>query len=98
MNKGTYKAIEALLAADDSIKPAVRGAVLAVLTNGPPEDDGPKPVLLSQTQAAKLLGVSRSTLFRMVRDGEIEPVQVRGLRRYRYEDLQKVGQAEKTTP
>ena len=46
-------------------------------------DDGLKPLLLKPAEATKLLGVSRSKLYEMVRDGAIATVMI-GPRQRRY--------------
>lgn len=40
----------------------------------PSSDDG--PLLLGMGDSAKLLGVSRATLWRMIRDGRLEKVEI----------------------
>ena len=52
-------------------------------------------VLLTQAEAAKYLNVFRSTIFRMRRDNDLTPVFVRGLKRYRREDLETIARGEK---
>jgi len=57
----------------------------AAATNG--------PVLLNQKDAARLLGISRITLWRMTKNGIIRPVELSpGNTRYRREDLATLAQ------
>lgn len=49
-----------------------------------------QPILLKQREAAQLLSVSRATLYRMMKAGQVRPVTVRGLRRYRRADLEAI--------
>lgn len=54
------------------------------LLDGKPED----ALLDSGASACRLLSCSKPTLWRMVRDGAIHPVHIRGLTRYRRSDLE----------
>jgi excisionase family DNA binding protein len=59
--------------------PATLAKVDAVLTGtatDKPTDPGDRR-LLTQTQAAEILGCSRMTVFRMVRDGRLDAVELR---------------------
>jgi hypothetical protein len=51
-------------------------------------DDGPRPILVDQATAARMLSCSRITIFRMVRTGELKPVKISGLVRYPVAQLQ----------
>ena len=48
----------------------------------------PTPMLLTVEQAAEWLGVGRTTMFALLRDGEVRSVQIGRLRRIRPADLQ----------
>ena len=48
----------------------------------------PKPLLLSYHEAAAMLAISRSKLYRMVSNGEITAVKVGGNIRIRMSDLE----------
>ena len=79
----------ALLAADN----LRRHAALRVLrgerlTAGVEDDDG--PALMRTGEAAQFLGISRTTLWRLVRDGRIDQIEIRrGSHRYRKADLKR---------
>ncbi|MEL6101616.1 MAG: helix-turn-helix domain-containing protein [Pseudomonadota bacterium] len=54
-----------------------------------PGDEGNKRLLLSATEAAQALGVSRTTVWRLVRSGSLpQPVKVRGAVRFRLFDIE----------
>ena len=84
MTKGTSQLVRVALANDNTVRPDQRNAALAVLLDQLVE----MPLLLTQAQVAKMLSVSRVTIFRMVRDGELPVVTVRGLKRYRRTDVE----------
>lgn len=53
----------------------------------------PEPLLLTQKQAAKLLGVDRTTVWRLVCLGIIRPVEIcPGTFRYRRSDVEALAQ------
>lgn len=59
------------------------GAGLRVL-----EGRGEDALLYNASQTAKLMNCSRQTIWRMQKDGQLRPVTIRGLRRYRRSDLE----------
>jgi predicted DNA-binding transcriptional regulator AlpA len=51
------------------------------------------PILVSQAQAAKLLGVSRVTVWRMAKEGMLHPVEILpGSFRYAFEEIATLAQ------
>ena len=76
--------VEKLIVAPAKIREAAEAAAEAVL-RGEPE-----PLLASQAQAGRALGCSRFTVNRLVKDGVLHPVTIRGLRRYRVSELKKI--------
>lgn len=44
-------------------------------------------LLYSASQAARLLNFSRQTLWRLTKENKLQPVNIRGLKRYRRSDL-----------
>lgn len=89
MKPATRQMIELALAGDETVEPAMRDCVSAALTGNLPapgtRDDA--PLLLTMTDAAKVLGVSRVTLWRVVREGVLRPVEIMpGIYRIRRED------------
>ncbi len=54
------------------------------------------PLLLNQKEAAKLLGISRVTLWRMTKAGYFLPVEILpGTSRYRFEEVEAVSRLGK---
>ena len=81
--------VKAAMQADPDITKEQREAVLAALT-GRCVGEKPLSPLLSQVEAARYLNCSRFTIWRMVQDGTLHPVMVRGLVRYKRVDLEKI--------
>jgi len=86
MNESTRAAIKA----DKSIRSDVRALALGVLNERAPLE----PILVTQAQAARMLNVSRITIYRMAKEGKLTRVQVRGATRYRLEELKTIGAGE----
>ena len=86
VNATTYRAVKAVLAGDDTITCDQRDSALALLTGRVPKQDQ-LPLLLTQKQAARLLGVSRFTIRNMTREGQLHPVRVHECRRYRRDEV-----------
>jgi excisionase family DNA binding protein len=58
---------------------------------------GTGPLLMGMSASAKFLGVSRATLWRMVRAGRLEKVELyRGSFRIRRSDLEAIGNDDET--
>ena len=72
-----------IITAPKARQTAAVSSALALL-DGKPED----ALLDSGASACRLLSCSKPTLWRMVRDGAIHPVHIRGLTRYRRADLE----------
>ena len=53
-------------------------------------------LLVTQAKAAKILGCSRFTIRRLVRDGGLHPVNIRGLVRYRISELRALAEGGST--
>jgi len=65
------------MANDNSVSPEVAAAVSSALDgNHQPVAETNGPLLLTMTEAAKVLGVSRSTLWRMVKEKMLAPVEI----------------------
>ena len=89
VNSTTQKIIKAALAADDSVSSEqVRAAV--TLLNGRIPQQGPAPLLLTQKDAAFLLGVSRFTVRKMVAEGQLHPIKVHEAVRYRRSEIEAI--------
>ena len=72
-----------IITASKARQTAAVESALALL-DGKPEN----ALLDSGANACRLLTCSKPTLWRMVRDGTIKPVHIRGLTRYRRADLE----------
>jgi len=93
MNAATYKAIKAVLGTDDTVTKDQARSALAILQGRVP-DSGPLPLLLTQKQAAHLLGVSRFTVRKMTQEGKLHPVQVHERRHYRRTEIEAIANGE----
>ena len=93
MKTATRQMIELALNADETVEPEVREVVTAALRGELPEQVpvDEQPLLLTMTGAAGVLGVSRVTLWRMVKMGALKPIEIMpGIRRIRRDDLRRV--------
>lgn len=80
----------AILAADDTRRQEALRVLQGESLTEARATDTTGPVLMNVTAAAKYLGVSRTTLWRIIRDGGIEQVEVRsGSFRLRKVDLDR---------
>lgn len=72
--------------------PAQQAAIDRILEGKAEVETAPRtgPLLLGMGPAAKYLGVSRGTLYRMIQAGRLARVQVPGSFRVRREDLEAV--------
>jgi hypothetical protein len=84
MNRITRAAIKA----DEAI-PADRKAGALAYLNGQAEVLLPK-LLLTQAEAARALSISRQSLWRLVQENLINPVEIGGIKRYRMADLTRI--------
>ena len=87
--------LQELLAAALNAPPDRQKAAIRILRGEMPPIHQPnaqsQPMLLSMSQAAKLAGISRSTLWKCIRAERIKPVEViPGFRRIRLVDIQKL--------
>lgn len=76
--------LERVLTAPKKLREA---ALLAAETALAGEQDA---LLATQAQAARALSCSRFTVRRLVKDGVLHPVNIRGLVRYRYSELRSL--------
>ena len=51
-------------------------------------------LLVSQAEAARLLSCSRFTIWRMTREGQLHPVKIRGVDRYKVAELEQIASGE----
>ena len=73
----------------ESLSPRERLAILREVIPTPAAltDAQNEALLLKQAEGSRLLGCSRHTLRRLVSDGLLHPVQLRGATRYRRSEL-----------
>ena len=91
--KGTTSTIiRTAMSTDSTVRPDQREAALSILN----EKSSPSlirlltPILLTQSEAARMLNVCRVTVYRMAKEGVLKPVWIRGAKRYRREDVERV--------
>ena len=85
--------IEAAIKAAVDITPQQKKEAMDILSGKAkqtPQEKKDGPALLTQAQAAKFLGLSRSTIWRMAQAGELTPIPIHGSKRYRKVDLEKL--------
>lgn len=79
MKPATKEMIRLALTADGTIPSDIVQTAPDIIeraANGnPPSDDG-QPLLMTMVAAAKHLGVGRTTLWRMVKEGILKPVEI----------------------
>ena len=88
MNSGTKKIVRAALEADRTVTAEQITAAFALLHGRTPEKK-PMPLLLTQKQAAFLLGVSRYTLRRMTMKGQFHLVKVNDAYLYKRSEIEQ---------
>jgi hypothetical protein len=98
-----YNAIAAIIETDSSLNAQDREKILAVCrhpTEFPKSEERRIPQLLGITAAAKTLCISRSTLWRMTRDGQIRVIRLRvdGSPRYNLDDIHALIDGEQHRP
>ena len=73
----------------EALSPREQLAIVREVIPSPSAHTGPQheALLLKQAEAGRLLGCSRHTIKRLVADGLLHPVQLRGAIRYRRQEL-----------
>jgi excisionase family DNA binding protein len=89
MKKSTRQIIKILLEADDTIPIEHQRNIWEVVTNRP-KDDSSLPLLLTQAQAAALLGMSRISVHRLVQAGKMPRVKILDCWRYHRADIEEL--------
>ncbi|MDD4869489.1 MAG: helix-turn-helix domain-containing protein [Kiritimatiellae bacterium] len=89
MKKSTYQIIKTALSFDDTVTIEQQRQGLSILSNRP-LNDPLKPLLLNQSQTAQLLGVSRVSIYRMAKVGQLHPVNILGCKRFRRDEVEEV--------
>jgi len=95
MKTQSTEIIKAVLKNDGTIPEIAKEQVLAILTGSTPPT---KPQLLTQTESAKFLSVSRQTVYMMVKRGFLKPaILPNGIKRYRVQDLKRLAGIEEVS-
>jgi predicted DNA-binding transcriptional regulator AlpA len=89
MKSSTRKMLKVLLESDDSITEQQHSKLMEILLERS-EPLKELPLLLNQAQVARLLGVSRWTIRNMVKAGQFHPVNIRGCKRFRRDEIEGV--------
>jgi len=99
MKRSTEQIITTVMRGDDSVDPDVARAVVRQL-KGKTATSENSALLLTSTETARLLGVSRQTLWRLSQSSELIPVKVRAGTRYRRADVETyvAGLSEREAP
>ncbi len=95
MNKTSISLLRTIRETDESLSFEDK-AVLEDLIDGrvSRKKSGGGPLLLTQKEAAKLLGVNRVTIWRMTNEDILRPVEILpGTFRYRAEDIEAISQS-----
>lgn len=91
MKEATKAIIELAIGNDDEINSQIADFILNALQGNLPKSRSSSPddpLLLKMNDAAKKLGVSRVTFWRLVNTGAVKPVEIfEGVFRYNYSDL-----------
>ena len=94
MKESTKTIIELAISNDDQVDCQIARLIKNALNGSLPEQvntrssNTDEPLLLPMNKAAKKLGVSRVTFWRMVNVGTIKPIEIfEGVFRYNYSDL-----------
>ena len=87
----TCQMVLALLSRDPDVRCDQRDAVRVVLSEkSSPGAPAIQPLLLTQSQVAQMLNVSRITVYRLVKEKVIIPTIIQGMHRYRREDIERL--------
>ena len=92
MNTTSRALLQTVLTTDASISPVERDVIQRLIAGEPPAPLAPvstgEPLLVTQKEAAELLSVSRSTIWRMTNDALLHPVEILpGTWRYPYHEI-----------
>ena len=86
MQQHTKAIITSALKMDGNNSPEQICGTLKLIDGQKLEDRNP-PLLLKQIEVARLLSISKPTLWRLVREGVLQRVTIRGAHRYRRSDI-----------
>ena len=91
MNPTSHAIMHTVASSDATLSPAERALLQNLLTghSAPAVAGMGAPLLLTRKDAARMLSVSRVTLWRMTRDSLLHPVEIMpGTSRYRLEEIE----------
>jgi excisionase family DNA binding protein len=86
MQNYTKTIITAALKLDGNYSPEQICAALKLIDGHKPDDRDP-PLLLTIAEVARLISVSRQTVWRLVQEGVLTKVTIKGSSRYRRSDI-----------
>lgn len=90
MQQTTRSILLAALKQDGSFTPSQIAEAMAILAGKSKLGGESLSLLLTQAQVARLLNCSRWSVKRLVQDGLLKPVKLRGLTRYRRVDIEQL--------
>ena len=91
MKKSGFQMVyEAALGSDAELTEGQKKQIRQILKGEESARNDVEPLLLTQRQTCRALGMSRFTILRMVKDGQLHPVMIRGSRRYRSEEIHNI--------
>lgn len=94
MNASVYRIIETALELDQTLEDGDREAILAVCRRPhvhPADQAAAMPAqLLTLRQVGELFQISRTTIWRMTREGHLKPLVIGGVTRFRREDVDQL--------
>lgn len=99
MNPTTRAILQTVMTSDSSLSEAERGFVQRLLNGDFGDQTGTvaaegERLLVTQKRAAELLSVNRVTIWRMTKDGMLNPVEILpGTLRYRLNEITRLAQA-----
>lgn len=90
MREHTRKMIELALEGDSTVSSACRQAITFAMSGKCSQS---APFFMSQAEAARELGVSRQSIYNLVKAGKLHPIEITpgGLLRYRRDEVISLG-------
>ena len=97
MNPTSLALLQTVVTSDTTLSQEQKLSLRSLIEGRPTSQNSPpEKLLLTQKDTAKLLSISRVTLWRMTRDGILHPVEILpGTHRYRLDELQAFARSGK---